>query len=118
VAREDAGKLQVAGKGSQKGKIANRGESERNHHQGRKETVQGEQEENQRLLLREKIGFFMRSGSKGKKEPWQMAYPVRRIAASAEFVFETAVKPFHNPIGLWVKGSCVDVLNLQKRGEV
>jgi hypothetical protein len=65
-----------------------------------------------------KIRFFMRSGSKGKKKPWQMAYPFRRDAASTECVFETAVKPFHNPIGLWVKGSCVNVLNLQEGREM
>jgi hypothetical protein len=34
-------------------------------------------------FCRGKIGFFMRSGTKGKKKPWQMAYPVRRGTAGA-----------------------------------
>jgi hypothetical protein len=118
VAREGAGNLHVAGKGSQKGKIADFGESERNRHQGKRKLCREKKKRTKGGFCWRKIGFFTGSGSKGKKEPWQMAYPVRRIAASTECVFETAVKPFHNPIGLWVKGSCVDVLNLQKRGEV
>ncbi len=47
-----------------------------------------------------------------------MAYPIRRGASGTECVFETAVKPFHNPLGLWVKGCGGDVLNLQERSEV
>jgi hypothetical protein len=47
-----------------------------------------------------------------------MAYPVRRGTAGAKCILETAVKPFHNPVGLWVKGSGIDVFNLQKSGEV
>jgi hypothetical protein len=50
--------LQVAEKGSRNGKIADFVESERNCHQGKKETVQGEQEENQRWLLLEKNWIF------------------------------------------------------------
>jgi hypothetical protein len=69
-------------------------------------------------FCRRQIGFLMRSGSKGKKEPWEMAYPIRRDATCTECVFETAVKPFHNPIGFWVKGCYGDVFNLQKGSEV
>jgi hypothetical protein len=68
VAREGEGWLQVAGKGSQKGRIANFEESERNHHQGRKETVQGEQEEIQRLLLQGKNWIFHEEWIERKKE--------------------------------------------------
>ncbi len=70
MAREEAGQCSVAGKGSQKGKIANFEESERNHLQVRKEIEQEEQEEIQKLLRQGKIGFFMGSGTKGKKKPW------------------------------------------------
>ncbi len=60
----------------------------------------------------------MRGGAKGKKEPWKMAYPIRHGATCTECVFETAMKPFHNPIGLCVKGSGGDVFILQKGSEV
>jgi hypothetical protein len=86
-------------KGNQKGRIANFGGNERNHHQEGQKIVPAGQEGNQKWLFWRQIGFLMRSGSKGKKEPWEMAYPIRRGAACTECAFETAVKPFHNPIG-------------------
>ncbi len=51
MARGGAGQWSVTGKGSQKGKIANFEESERNHLQVRKEIEQEEQEGIQKLLL-------------------------------------------------------------------
>jgi hypothetical protein len=107
-------------KENQRGRIANFGGNERNHHQERQKIVLAGLRGTKSGFCRRQIGFLMRSGSKGKKEPWEMAYPIRRDATCTDCVFETAVKPFHNPIGFgfWVKGCCGDVFNMQKGSEV
>ncbi len=68
MAREGEGRLQETGKGSQKGKTANFEESERIHPQVRKETVQEEQEEIQKLLLQGKDWIFHEEWNGRKKE--------------------------------------------------
>ncbi len=68
MVREGEGWLQETGKGSQKRKTANFEESERNHLQVRKETVQGEQEEIQKLLLQGKNWIFHEEWNERKTE--------------------------------------------------
>ncbi len=58
MARVEVWQWVAAEKGSQKGKIANSEESERNHLQVRKETEQEEQGGIQKLLLQEKDLIF------------------------------------------------------------
>ncbi len=68
MVREEAGQCPVTGKGSQKGKMANFEESERNHLQVRKEIEQEEQEGIQKLLLQEKNWIFHVERPGRKKE--------------------------------------------------
>jgi hypothetical protein len=66
--KEGGGVAAGGWEGSQKGKIANFEESERNHHQVRKETVQEEQEEIQRWLLQGKNWIFHEEWIERKRE--------------------------------------------------
>jgi hypothetical protein len=43
--------------------------------------------------------------------------PVRRGAAGAEGVLQAAVEAFHHPVGLWVVGSGLVVLDVEQAAE-
>ncbi len=61
------------------------------------------------VFCRGKVGDVMRRGTKGKKEPRKVCWPIRGGAASTESGFQGMVATFHHSIRLRVKGDCGDV---------
>ncbi len=60
-------------------------------------------------FCRGKAGDVMGRGTKGKKEPRKVCWPIRGGAASTKSEFQGTVATFHHSIRLRVKGGCGDV---------
>jgi hypothetical protein len=52
-----------------------------------------------------------------QEDPQEVVEPVRHGAAGAEGVLQAAVEAFYHPVGLWVVGSSLVVLDVEQAAE-
>ncbi len=55
--------------------------------------------------------------AEAQEDPWEVIDPVRRGAAGAEGILQAVMEAFHHPVGLWVVGSGLVVLDVEQAAE-